>query len=217
MKRRIIIALCSIMLVLCSISVGFTVAWLTFSTTSNEVTYTVGKVKYKVELITAENEINKLIVPGQSIFSDLEITNESDVDSNLRVRFEITVKDTSNQDVDWTVGTDLDTNQIILANTVKDGENTSEEVVELTNWITKTGEANVNVLYYQVAAGDEIITPGITDISTAFSNVYLNGALVKNAASGYKVNLKVAIEAKQADYVEWGQITSFETTVIVSE
>lgn len=215
MKRRIIIALCSIMLVLCSISVGFTVAWLTFSTTSNEVTYTVGKVKYKVELITAENEINKLIVPGQSIFSDLEITNESDVNSNLRVRFEITVKDTSNQDVAWTVGTDLNTNQIILANTVEDGGNTSEEVVELTNWISKTGEANV--LYYQVAAGDEIITPGITDISTAFSNVYLNGSLVKNAASGYKVNLKVAIEAKQAAHVEWDQITSFETTVIVSE
>lgn len=216
MKRRIIIALCSIMLVLCSISVGFTVAWLTFSTTSNEVTYTVGKVKYKVDLTTAENESNKLIVPGQSIFSALKITNESDVDSNLRVRFEITVKDTSNQDVDWTVGTDLDTNQIILANTVVDGGNTSEEVVELTNWITKTGEANV--LYYQVdESGDEIITPETTSISTAFSNVYLNGSLVKNAASGYSVKLKVAIEAKQADYVEWDQITSFETTVIVSE
>ena len=214
MKRRIIIALCSIMLVLCSISVGFTVAWLTFSTTSNEVTYTVGEVKYTVKLTTAEKE-SDYIVPGQSIFSALSITNASNVDSNLRVRFEITVKDTSNQDVAWTVGTDLNTNQIILANTVVNGGNTSEEVVELTNWISKTGEANV--LYYQVDEGDEIITPETTSISTAFSNVYLNGALVKNAASWYKVNLKVAIEAKQAAHVEWDQITSFETTVIVSE
>ena len=202
MKRRIIIALCSIMLVLCSISVGFTVAWLTFSTTSNEVTYTVGEVKYTVGLTTAENE-SDYIVPGQSIFSSLTITNASNVDSNLRVRFEVTVKNTSNQDVDWTVGTSETDNEILMTG------NTA------ANWISKTGEANV--LYYQVAEGNEIITPAITSISTAFSNVSLNGALVKNAASGYKVNLKVAIEAKQAAHVEWNQITSFETTVIVSE
>lgn len=202
MKRRIIIALCSIMLVLCSISVGFTVAWLTFSTTSNEVTYTVGEVKYTVKLTTAENESNKLIVPGQSIFSDLIITNASNVDSNLRVRFEVNVSDNGTA-VPWTVGTSETDNEILMTG------NTA------ANWISKTGEANV--LYYQVDEGDEIITPEITSISTAFSNVSLNGTLVKNAASGYSVKLKVAIEAKQAAHVEWGQITSFETTVIVSE
>ena len=201
MKRRIIIALCSIMLVLCSISVGFTVAWLTFSTTSNEVTYTVGEVKYTVGLTTAEKK-SEYIVPGQSIFSSLSITNASNVDSNLRVRFEVEVLN-GETTVPWTVGTSEADNEILMTG------NTA------ANWISKTGEANV--LYYQVATGNEIITPEITNISTAFSNVLLNGALVKNAASGYKVNLKVAIEAKQAAHVEWGQITSFETTVIVSE
>ena len=201
MKRRIIIALCSIMLVLCSISVGFTVAWLTFSTTSNEVTYTVGEVKYTVELTTAEKE-SDYIVPGQSIFSSLSITNASNVDSNLRVRFEVEVLDGTTA-VAWTVGTSEADNEILMTG------NTA------ANWISKTGEANV--LYYQVATGNEIITPAITSISTAFSNVSLNGTLVKNAASGYSVKLKVAIEAKQAAHVEWGQITSFETTVIVSE
>ena len=201
MKRRIIIALCSIMLVLCSISVGFTVAWLTFSTTSNEVTYTVGEVKYTVELTTAEKK-SEYIVPGQSIFSSLSITNASNVDSNLRVRFEVNVSDNGTP-VPWTVGTSEADNEILMTG------NTA------ANWISKTGE--VNVLYYQVAEGNEIITPAITSISTAFSNVSLNGALVKNAASGYNVNLKVAIEAKQAAHVEWDKITSFETTVIVSE
>ena len=201
MKRRIIIALCSIMLVLCSISVGFTVAWLTFSTTSNEVTYTVGEVKYTVELTTAEKE-SDYIVPGQSIFSALSITNASNVDSNLRVRFEVNVLDGTTP-VAWTVGTSETDNEILMTG------NTA------ANWISKTGEANV--LYYQVATGNEIITPAITSISTAFSNVSLNGTLVKNAASGYSVKLKVAIEAKQAAHVEWDQITSFETTVIVSE
>ena len=201
MKRRIIIALCSIMLVLCSISVGFTVAWLTFSTTSNEVTYTVGEVKYTVGLTTAEKK-SEYIVPGQSIFSSLSITNASNVDSNLRVRFEVEVLNGETK-VPWTVGTSEADNEILMTG------NTA------ANWISKTGEANV--LYYQVATGNEIITPETTEILTAFSNVSLNGALVKNAASGYKVNLKVAIEAKQAAHVEWGQITSFETTVIVSE
>lgn len=201
MKRRIIIALCSIMLVLCSISVGFTVAWLTFSTTSNEVTYTVGEVKYTVGLTTAEKK-SEYIVPGQSIFSSLSITNASNVDSNLRVRFEVEVLNGTTP-VAWTVGTSEADNEILMTGNTAD------------NWISKTGEANV--LYYQVATGNEIITPEITNISTAFSNVSLNGALVKNAASGYKVNLKVAIEAKQAAHVEWDKITSFETTVIVSE
>lgn len=210
MKRRIIIALCSIMLVLCSISVGFTVAWLTFSTTSNEVTYTVGEVKYTVGLTTAEKE-SDYIVPGQSIFSALTITNASNVDSNLRVRFEVIVKDKSSNSVTWTAGTSEADDEILMTGNTAD------------NWISKTdenGKEQLNVLYYQVVTEEgtsEIITPETTNIYTAFSNVSLNGALVKNAASGYLVNLKVAIEAKQAAHVEWGQITSFETTVIVSE
>lgn len=200
MKRRIIIALCSIMLVLCSISVGFTVAWLTFSDTT-EVVYSVGDVEYVISVTSQdENSNRELIVPSdeESIFSNLVITNNSNVTTNLRIRFEIT-----ETDHDWTVGTTDDCEILVVFNP-------ADEESEEPGWIFSTTEENVMYYYTNPVASDQDIEP-LGSISTAISGVYLNGKVVKNDHSDLNLTLKLIVEAKQAEAVEWNEIGDFIT------
>lgn len=200
MKRRIIIALCSIMLVLCSISVGFTVAWLTFSDTK-KVVYSVGDVEYEIDVTSqAENSDRELIVPSdeESIFSNLVITNNSNVTTNLRIRFEITETDHT-----WTVGTTDDCEILVVLNSI------NEESDE-PRWIFSTTENNVMYYYTNQGDSDQDIEP-LGSISTAISGVYLNGKVVKNDHSDLNLTLKLIVEAKQAEAVEWNEIADFIT------
>ena len=79
-KRSLIILLVAVLVGLVVIGAGTTYAWLT-QEDENVITYEVGEINYG---ITLEGQVPNLVVPGQPLTPTFTITNNSNIDTNLR-------------------------------------------------------------------------------------------------------------------------------------
>ena len=179
MNKKIILGLSVLLVALFALIGGASYAWLTSQGDAESNTYTVGKVSYTVTY----NETTGYVVPGQSLVSDITLVNNSNIATHLRVVLTVTVKDSSNNSISWSVGSDAAANQILMKDTVT------------ADWTLEDD----GKLYYGSKDSPSNIASG-EQVELNFSGLVLNGALVGNAHSDYK--------AKQADVVEWEDLAS---------
>ncbi len=196
MKNRKNLLLVVLLLVVVAVATASTYAWLTDTGNAAGGTYTIGDVKYT---ISAPTNASGVVVPGQPL-SGPTITNASNVASNLRVKFSVSVNVTNASNVNastaWTIGT-VDTDHLLLT-------------LNTTNWVKHTD----GYYYYgsvnddKVATGNEDIATTKTEIEALFTSLVINGKVVGNDYSGAVVTITVTYEAKQAEYVQWNELTS---------
>ena len=197
MNKKLIVFLVVCIVVLLGTATGITFAWLT-STGSGTIEYTVGDVSYTV---TGEVAQNTIIVPGQNLENSFKITNNSNVATNLRVSISVDVKG-------WTIG------EVGTAT----NPNTKDHIVvsaNTTGWELVT-ENNVMYFYYgsknSTNDGAEDLAAGVSPTPFPFSEFKLNGYVVGNADSGKTIKITITFYAKQADYVTWAELGSFDFT-----
>ena len=187
MNKKIILGLSVLLVALFALIGGASYAWLTSQGDAESNTYTVGKVSYTVTY----NETTGYVVPGQSLVSDITLVNNSNIATHLRVVLTVTVKDSINNSISWSVGSDAAANQILMKDTVT------------ADWTLEDD----GKLYYGSKDSPSNIASG-EQVELNFSGLVLNGALVGNAHSDYKVTVTVKYQAKQADVVEWEDLAS---------
>lgn len=197
MNKKIVIVLSLILVALIAASSVVTYAWLTSTGTSNSINYKVGDINYTIEGPQVAD--NTYVVPGQQIASDFVITNSSNIDTNLRVQFTITV-DVSNAvnpaaPNDWTIGSNNLTDELILALN--------------TNWVLDTD----GYLYYggKDLEADDVIAVS-TNPSSPIAGLQLNGALIGNDYSGAVITVQATFYAKQDAYIKWSEMGSINWT-----
>lgn len=197
MNKKLIVFLVVCIVVLLGTATGITFAWLT-STGSGTIEYTVGDVSYTV---TGQVAQNTTIVPGQNLENSFQITNNSNVATNLRVSISVDV-------AGWTIG-EVGT---------QDAPNVTDHIVvsaNTTGWELVT-ENNVMYFYYgsknSTNDGAEDLAAGVSPTTFPFSEFKLNGYVVGNDDSGKTIKITITFYAKQADYVTWAELGSFDFT-----
>lgn len=197
MNKKIVIALSLILVALIAASSVVTYAWLTSTGTSNSINYKVGDINYTIEGPQVAD--NTYVVPGQQIASDFVITNSSNIATNLRVQFTITVDVTNainpGASTDWTIGSNNSTDELILALN--------------TNWVLDTD----GYLYYggKDLEADDVIAAS-TNPSSPIAGLQLNGALIGNDYSGAVITVQATFYAKQDAYIKWSEMGSINWT-----
>lgn len=185
-KRSLIILLVAVLVGLVVIGAGTTYAWLT-QEDEKVITYEVGEINYGITL-EGEEEDAKLVVPGQDITPEITITNSSNIDTQLRVKF--TIEKTSGNSEVWTIGTE-DTNHLKLTLN--------------TNWVYEE-----DGYYYYKGSSNEVADNKIaanTNPESIFTSLVINGNKVGNTQSGAQIKMTIKFEVKQADYVSWNKMT----------
>lgn len=185
MKKKLIVL--SILLGVALIGlIGTTVAWLT-STGSETIDFTMGQVVYTIE---TQNTTIDTVVPGQNLFEDnansVIIKNKSNVTTQLRVKIDITTKNSS---------PDL-----------------SDFIIELSGW--KIG--NDGYWYYGDTDGDNSavisVSTNLTEgIVVSFPlNLTLDGTKIGNSFAGHSYSITITFEAKQSEHVKWSDMGSID-------
>lgn len=193
MNKKIVIALSLILVALIAASSVVTYAWLTSTGTSNSINYKVGDINYTIEGPQVAD--NTYVVPGQQIASGFVITNSSNIATNLRVQFTITVEDANGVLKDWTIGSNNSTDELILTLN--------------TNWVLDTD----GYLYYggKDLEADDVIAAS-TNPSSPIAGLQLNGALIGNDYSGAIITVQATFYAKQDAYIKWSEMGSIDWT-----
>lgn len=200
-KRSLIILLVAVLVGLVVIGAGTTYAWLT-QEDEEVITYEVGEINYD---ITLEGEVPNLVVPGQPLTPTFTITNNSNIDTNLRALVSIkSYKDTENNDLNWTIGTSDEDHIKFELGSVQDGK----------SWVINAADVNDKYLYFGAADMDntstvDTIAAGNNAITNLFNSLTINGLKVGNEAMGATVVISVKFEVKQADYVSWNEMANF--------
>lgn len=197
MNKKIVIALSLILVALIAASSVVTYAWLTSTGTSDSINYKVGDINYTITGPQVAD--NTYVVPGQQIASGFVITNSSNIETNLRVQFTITVdvRNAVNPGAsnDWTIGSNNSTDELILALN--------------TNWVLDTD----GYLYYggKDLEADDVIAAS-TNPSSPIAGLQLNGALIGNDYSGAVITVQATFYAKQDAYIKWSEMGSINWT-----
>ena len=200
MKKRKNLLLVVLLLVVVAVATASTYAWLTATGSSGDLNYTVGDVSYSVNSTLTSTE---KIVPGQQL-GNFTITNNSNVLTNVRVKFTVAVSNVQNgANTDWSVGEDEDNDELLLTQTstkwdlVKDGSN-------YYYYYGGVGSSSSN--------GDEDISVDTTTLDEIFNTLVINGKLIGNNYSGATVKITITFQAKQAEYVDWSEMGSIVWT-----
>lgn len=197
MNKKIVIALSLILVALIAASSVVTYAWLTSTGTSNSINYKVGDINYTITGPQVAD--NTYVVPGQQIASGFVITNSSNIETNLRVQFTVTVDVTNAVNPgapnDWTIGSNNLTDELILTLN--------------TNWVLDTD----GYLYYggKDVDADDVIAAS-TNPSSPIAGLQLNGALIGNDYSGAVITVQATFYAKQDAYIKWSEMGSIDWT-----
>ena len=197
MNKKIVIALSLILVALIAASSVVTYAWLTSTGSSDSIKYKVGDINYTITGPQVAD--NTFVVPGQQIASDFVITNSSNIATNLRVQFTITVDVTNavnpSAPKDWTIGSNTSTDELILTLN--------------TNWVLDTD----GYLYYggKDKEADDVIEAS-TNPSSPIEGLQLNGTLIGNDYSGAVITVQATFYAKQDAYIEWKDMGSIDWT-----
>ena len=197
MNKKIVIALSLILVALIAASSVVTYAWLTSTGSSDSIKYKVGEINYTITGPQVAD--NTYVVPGQQIASDFVIKNSSNIATNLRVQFTITVDVTNavnpSAPKDWTIGSNNLTDELILTLN--------------TNWVLDTD----GYLYYggKDLEADDVIEAS-TNPSSPIAGLQLNGDLIGNDYSGAVITVQATFYAKQDAYIEWKDMGSIDWT-----
>lgn len=197
MNKKIVIALSLILVALIAASSVVTYAWLTSTGSSDSIKYKVGEINYTITGPQVAD--NTYVVPGQQIASDFDITNGSNIDTNLRVKFTITVDVTNavnpSAPKDWTIGSNTSTDELILTLNSK--------------WVLDTD----GFLYYggKDVDADDVIAASANPVSP-IEGLQLNGDLIGNEYSGAVITVQATFYAKQDAYIEWKDMGSIDWT-----
>ena len=197
MNKKIVIALSLILVALIAASSVVTYAWLTSTGSSDSIKYKVGDINYTITGPQVAD--NTYVVPGQQIASDFVITNSSNIATNLRVQFTITVDVTNavnpSAPKDWTIGSNTSTDELILTLN--------------TNWVLDTD----GYLYYggKDLEADDVIEAS-TNPSSPIEGLQLNGDLIGNDYSGAVITVQATFYAKQDAYIKWSEMGSINWT-----
>ena len=197
MNKKIVIALSLILVALIAASSVVTYAWLTSTGSSDSIKYKVGDINYTITGPQVAD--NTYVVPGQQIASDFVITNSSNIATNLRVQFTITVDVTNavnpSAPKDWTIGSNTSTDELILTLN--------------TNWVLDTD----GYLYYggKDKEADDVIEAS-TNPSSPIEGLQLNGDLIGNDYSGAVITVQATFYAKQDAYIKWSEMGSINWT-----
>lgn len=198
MNKKIVIALSLILVALIAASSVVTYAWLTSKGSSDSIKYKVGEINYTITGPQVAD--NTFVVPGQQIASDFVITNGSNIDTNLRVMFTVTIDVTNAKNPsaspEWTIGSDKDTDELIL--TVNSG------------WVLDTD----GFLYYggKDKEAEDVIAKTLINPASPIEGLQLNGDLIGNDYSGAVITIKATFYAKQDAYIKWSEMGSINWT-----
>lgn len=172
MKRKSILYILQGILLMATAAV-VVFAWLVDTKTTNEIVLTSGKVEY---ILVGETETG-LVVPGQNLIkTNYVITNNSTVDSQLRIQ--LTIK--------------LDDEELAFDN----------EKIFTTIGLGNDFIQNEDDFYYYNNVDGVLLPTNKTPI-IIIETLILDGVYVQNQYSGKAVKLVITIQAKQADFVDW--------------
>lgn len=179
MKKQTTILIVSIIALL--VTIIFVYALYIDTKTTPKITYKSGKVVYNLEGSTVEGKV----VPGQNLINTpYTLTNNSTVDSQLRIKLLITLDD-----------------EVLSYN----DERIETDVLLEPTFILVEG-------YYYYGGVDGILLSTNTTPITIISQLILDGNFVKNNYgnnpedkdySNKNINIKFIFEAKQANHVTW--------------
>ncbi|MBR6517300.1 MAG: hypothetical protein IKT40_10740 [Bacilli bacterium] len=197
MNKKIVIALSLILVALIAASSVVTYAWLTSTGSSDSIKYKVGEINYTIT--GPQVAADTFVVPGDKIASNFDITNGSNIDTNLRVKFTVTIDVTNAKNTaastNWTIGSDKTTNQLILSVNSK--------------WVLDTD----GFLYYggKDVDADDVIAASANPVSP-IEGLQLNGDLIGNDYSGAVITVQATFYAKQDAYIKWSEMGSINWT-----
>lgn len=193
MNKKIVLVLSLILLVLIGAFTTITYAWLTSTGSSDSIDYKVGNIDYTITGPAVEE--NTFVVPGQTIASDFTIVNKSNIDTNLKVQFTVTVDVTSAKNPQaastFTIGDSDDDHLLLTLN---------------SDWVL----GDDGFLYFgaiDVETLEDVIAAN-TNPSSPIVGLKLNGDLIGNDYSGAVITIEATFYAKQDAYVTWENLGS---------
>ena len=185
-----------------------------------------GKVHYEVAYIAPGG----LMTPGKNLFTSFTVTNKSTIDTNVRLKIEYTVWSrsagsppavTSAAAVYTTNGamSSPDDDQYLNLNIKKPiGSEPGFELMEIPGALPEMGGSwwVYSALVPAVskdAAGN--IIPAVIPVFDASADppfqFYYDGPKTKNVFESRPITITIHLQAKQADHVEWADLTVIET------
>lgn len=201
MKKRVtMLTLFIIVVALCIFTQG-TFAWFT-DTTYNQRIFEIGDIKYIYSDTLVNTGLHQLVVPGETLISNenqsLFLTNQSNIDTNLRVKIKYSFKMRDSQTI--TDG--------VYSNLPNDPLNNFMSVQMVPQWSYNTTDT---CWYYQYNSSEiipaspteNIVIPLITAIS-------FDGNKVTNDQNGATFTITMVFQAKQANFVDWATIGTAE-------
>lgn len=193
MKKRIaLLLILTLTLALCFGTQG-TFAWFS-DTVVNQQDFEIGNVHYIYSGTLQSSDTNAIVVPGQPLItgSTLYLTNQSDIDTNLRVRIQFSyTSQTTGQPV--TEAYSDDPNDVL---------NQFLNLSLVDGWTYDSSDECWHFHY----SGSETIPATTTQDGYSFAiinGLQFDGAQVDNSLSGAVFHIKLIFQAKQAGFVDW--------------
>lgn len=193
-KKRIVLSSLILVMVVALVFVARSVgAWLTDQQETDKVTLQVGNVEYNLTG-TSNLFVTSPVVPGQNLVEDneLKITNQSNVDSQIRFKFTATYDNTG---MDSSFTGDAVADELLLT--------TFDPVWQLGTTAGLEG-------YYYLNGEDGVILANTTVANAILTSLILDGSKVGNQFAGKEFTIKFTFQAKQADHLTWQDAGSID-------
>lgn len=191
-KKSLIISLATIMLVIASlIMLGITYGWYGFIVDISPNTISVGDLRYtnKTGEFISEDTV---IYPGLELLAtDISITNESPIDSQLRVKIEYTK-------ITNPGGTGLVIETTAFTNAVDDHLDVTFDSVFVNN------------SDYWYLTGTEAVIAADSGLIEIISSILYDGNSTGNDYAQETIEITVTIEVKQNDNVTWATLATYD-------
>lgn len=169
------------------LAVTVTYAWIAYSETIDGGPISVGKLDYTYSGDFIDGSIDPIYPHKELLQSSISVNNQSSISSQLRVRIEYTLVETSS------------TNKIYRA--------------EATDDLSVTFISNFsydNDYWYYESINYKILTAsGPIGI---ISSLYYDGFKSSNEYSSEVINISVLVQVKQGDNVDWADLTTYNFT-----
>lgn len=187
-NKFILISSISLLVIIFGLIVSITFGWLSIFNSSSGGTVSVGSLTYEKSgnFITDD----QIIYPGMELLdSDFTLTNNSTIDSQLRIK------------IDYTKVTNPGTIQV---ETVSYTDAVDEHLAVVFG--TSFSYDN-DYWYYNGLSG---VVPAESGLMSLITSISYNGAFAGLDYSGQTVDIAVTIEVKQSDNVTWSELTTYD-------
>lgn len=187
-------------------------AWFT-DASENPFSLTSGKVNYEISYTTEPG----LMVPGKDLIAQCKVKNLSSIDTHFRLKLEYTLWELDGN----TPASAVSSTAIYITNaSITPGTVTENQYLNVEWPEGKFDSANVGTdvdkeIFWQYNTTVSAVPAGDIENNTGveipvFNKLYYDGPKTQNVFSGNPVTVKITLQAKQADHVNWAEITLFE-------